>query len=44
MAILTPEVAGGVVAAYLSEGRMTLPKDAKVFNVDDAVGDAAPLR
>jgi hypothetical protein len=35
MAILSPELAGGVVVAYLSEGRMTLPKNAMVFNVDD---------
>jgi hypothetical protein len=35
MAILSPELAGGVVVAYLSEGRMTLPKNATVFNVDD---------
>ena len=35
MAILSPELAGGVVVAYLSEGRMTLPKNALVFNADD---------
>jgi hypothetical protein len=35
MAILSPELAGGVVVAYLSEGRMTLPKNAMVFNADD---------
>ena len=53
MAILSPELAGGVVVAYLSEGRMTLPKNAAVFNVDDpemepvqatAKGSSAALR
>ncbi len=35
--VLTPEIAGGLVIAYLAEGRMRLPKDARVFNVDDEV-------
>jgi hypothetical protein len=35
LAVLAPEVTGGVVVAYLAEGRMSLPKDATVFNVDD---------
>jgi hypothetical protein len=35
LAILTPEVAGGAVVAYLAEGRMKLPRNATVFNVDD---------
>lgn len=35
LAILNPELTGGVVIAYLAEGRMKLPKDATVFNVDD---------
>ena len=35
MAILSPELAGGVVVAYMTEGRMKLPKDAMVFNVND---------
>jgi hypothetical protein len=35
MAILSPEVTGAVVVAYLAKGRMKLPKDAVVFNVDD---------
>jgi hypothetical protein len=38
--VLNPEVAGGVVAAYLVEGRMSLPKDTKVFEI----GTAAPTR
>jgi hypothetical protein len=47
LAVLSPEVAGGVVVAYLAEGRMKLPKDAVVFNVDDEElepGQAAPMR
>ena len=37
MVIMGPALTGGVVVAYLSDGRMTLPKDAAVFKVDDAV-------
>src|ERR1019366_5460496 len=47
LAILSPEIAGGAVIAYLAKGRMTLPKDATVFNVDDHVmepGQIAPVR
>lgn len=33
---LNPEVAGGVVVAYLLDGRMKLPKNATIFNVEDA--------
>jgi hypothetical protein len=50
MAVLSPELTGAVVVAYLSEGRMRLPKDAAVFNVDDLEGGpgqtvpAAPMR
>jgi hypothetical protein len=46
LAILSPEVAGGAVVAYLAEGRMKLPKDATLFKVDDHVmesGQTAPL-
>jgi hypothetical protein len=35
LAVLTPELTGGVVVAYLAEGRMKLPKDAMLFNIDD---------
>jgi hypothetical protein len=35
MAILTPELTGGLVVAYLAKGRMELPKNALVFNVND---------
>ena len=47
MAILSPEVTGAVVVAYLAEGRMKLPKNAAVFNVDDQVvepGATAPAQ
>ena len=47
MAILSPEVTGAVVVAYLAKGRMKLPKDAAVFNVDDQVVEpaaAAPVQ
>jgi hypothetical protein len=35
MAVLTPEVAGGVTVAYLVDGRMKLPKDTPVFDIGD---------
>jgi hypothetical protein len=38
MAVLSPELTGAVVVAYLSEGRLKLPKNAVVFNVDDLEG------
>jgi hypothetical protein len=36
LVVLNPEVTGGIVVAYLVEGRLKLPKDAKVFSIDDA--------
>ena len=42
LAVLNPELTGGVVVAYLAEGRMKLPKDAVVFNVDDMETDPSP--
>jgi hypothetical protein len=39
MAILAPELTGGVVVAYLADGRLKLPKNAVVFNVDDEVAE-----
>jgi hypothetical protein len=35
MAVLSPEFTGGVVVAYLAEGRMRLPKNAAIFDVGD---------
>jgi len=37
LVVLSPVVTGGVVVAYLADGRMTLPKDATVFKVDGEV-------
>ncbi len=36
LVVLNPEVTGGIVVAYLVEGRLKLPKDARVFAVNDA--------
>ncbi len=35
MAFLAPEVTGGVVVAYLVDGRLKLPKDTPLFNIGD---------
>ena len=35
MTILAPEVTGGVVVAYLVDGRLKLPKGTPVFNIGD---------
>jgi hypothetical protein len=35
LTILQPEVTGGVVVAYLADGRLKLPKDTPVFNIGD---------
>ena len=37
MTILTPELTGGLVIAYLVKGRLELPKTVLVFNVNDNV-------
>ena len=37
MVILGPSLTGGVVIAYLADGRMTLPKSAIVFDINDAM-------
>ena len=43
LAVLSPELTGGVVVAYLADGRMKLPKDATVFNVDDRGDEPADV-
>jgi len=43
LAVLSPEFTGGVVVAYLVEGRMSLPKNATVFNIDDAEVTGMPV-
>jgi hypothetical protein len=42
LVVLSPEFTGGVVAAYLVEGRMTLPKNATLFEIDDAEVTGGP--
>jgi hypothetical protein len=46
LAVLSPEFTGAVVAAYLVEGRMSLPKNATMFEIDDtemAGGPKVPI-
>jgi len=42
LAVLSPEFAGGAVVAYLVDGRMSLPKNATVFQIDDAEVEDVP--
>ncbi len=35
LVVLNPELAGGVVVAYLADGRMSLPKNVMTFDIDD---------
>lgn len=45
LVVLSPEFTGGVIVAYLADGRMSLPKNATIFNIGDEVitdGQAAP--
>ena len=42
LVVLSPEFTGGVVVAYLVDGRMKLPKDAKTFQVNDAEYTGGP--
>jgi len=47
MTILTPELTGGLVVAYMAKGRMELPENALVFNVNDNVmepGEPGPVQ
>lgn len=36
LVVLNPEVTGGIVVAYLMDGRLKMPTDARVFAVNDA--------
>jgi len=36
LVVMNPEVTGGIVVAYLMDGRLKLPKDARVFEVNEA--------
>jgi hypothetical protein len=42
LAVLAPEVTGGVVVAYLVEGRLKLPKGTPVFDIGDAEVSGMP--
>jgi hypothetical protein len=42
LVVLNPEVTGGIVVAYLADGRLALPKDAKMFQINDAEITDAP--
>ncbi len=42
MVFLAPEVAGGVVVAYLADGRLQLPKGTPVFDIGDEETTNAP--
>ena len=42
MAFLAPEVTGGVVVAYLVDGRLKLPKDTPLFNIGDEEMTSSP--
>jgi hypothetical protein len=43
LVILSPEVTGGIVAAYLVDGRSHPPKNATVFQINDAEVTGAPV-
>jgi hypothetical protein len=44
LTVLAPEVTGGIVVAYLADGRLKLPKGTPVFDIgDEETTDAAPL-
>src|SRR5260221_622226 len=37
LVVLSPQVTGGALVAYLTGGRLNLPKDTEVFDLQDAV-------
>ena len=41
LVVLAPEFAGGVAVGYLARGRLTLPRDAPVFQIGDDAPSAA---
>jgi hypothetical protein len=43
LVVLTPEVTGAIVVAYLSDGRRNPPEGAKIFQINDAEVRDAPL-
>jgi len=42
LTVLAPEVTGGVVVAYLADGRLKLPKGTPVFNIGDEEDTGQP--
>jgi hypothetical protein len=42
LVVLAPEVTGGVVVAYLTDGRLKLPKTTAVFNIGDEETTSQP--
>jgi hypothetical protein len=42
LAVFAPEVTGGVVVAYLMDGRLKMPKDATVFDIGDEENSGTP--
>jgi hypothetical protein len=42
LVVLAPEVTGGVVVAYLADGRLKLPKDTAIFEIGDQETTGAP--
>src|ERR1700728_1611943 len=42
LVVLAPEVTGGVVVAYLVDGRLKLPKGAPIFEIGDEETTGAP--
>ncbi len=42
LVVLAPEVTGGVVVAYLTDGRLKLPKDTVVFDIGDEETTSTP--
>jgi hypothetical protein len=43
LVVLSPHVTGAIVVAYLVDGRLKMPKDARVFEVNDAEITDAPV-
>jgi hypothetical protein len=42
LAVFAPEVTGGVVVAYLVDGRLKMPKDATLFDIGDEENSGSP--
>jgi hypothetical protein len=42
LAVFAPEVTGGVVVAYLMDGRLKMPKGATVFDIGDEETSGTP--